>query len=131
LAAGSNLRLGVHADGPDLRGAADTLASIAAPPAMAAEPADMSTDASAPSPILYVKYNGRWVTEDDRVAAQAQAKNDADMQAQRVADDASVAGAIENAAGRPGPLMPAPERNRGGEPTDPPPPPLIVSMNDR
>ncbi|HUO21861.1 MAG TPA: hypothetical protein VMU59_05030 [Caulobacteraceae bacterium] len=111
VAAGVNLKPGVHPDGPDLRGAADTLVKFAAPPAEARGVDDQYLDSSSADAqpqaeqVLYVRWDGRWVTPAERDAARAQ-----------------VMAALQDQP------MTTPAGN-GGEATDPPPPPLVVSLN--
>jgi hypothetical protein len=130
VAVGANMKAGLHRDGPDLRGAADSLVQFAVPAAEAAETAAPAPTIDQPSPVLYVRSGNRWVTETERASEQADAQNAAAMQAQRVADQTSVDGANDAAADRQGdPVAPLAHRNGGGALTDPPPPPLIVSLN--
>lgn len=122
LILGSHLRPGAALGPPNQPAEAQGLAQWTAPAAAAAEPPD------APSPILYVKSGGRWVSEIDREAARIAAQDQAAEAAQLTAELSNIDQAQDvidpplqiSAAAEPATAVSEAE-------PDAPPPPIVIS----
>jgi hypothetical protein len=84
LTMGAILKPGSPPPAPDLQDAAESVADLAFTPAEAAEPTDD------PSPLLYVKWGGRWVTEAERQADIVQRQDAAAVAAEQADNQAAI-----------------------------------------
>ena len=84
LVCGSHLKPGVHTDQLGLGDAAQAVADFAATPAQAADLEDATFDA--PSPVLLVKSDGKWVPDVERQIAREQKASQAQAD-QAMADE--------------------------------------------
>ena len=125
LVLGAHLKPGPASGPPNPQPEAQGLAQWVAP---AAEAADAVEPPDAPSPILYVKSGGRWVSEIDREAARIAAQDqaaEAVQQAQDLSYIDQAQGVIEPPLQISAPAEPA---TATLEPeTSAPPPPIVIS----